>query len=105
MEKAMRQEPNLPEEKIIACLRTQYGLEAVSARFLPIGYDLRAFVYEAITVEGISYFVKIRSGAVHPASLLVPRVLIEHGIPNILAPLRTVTHALWCALGAYAMIV
>ncbi len=101
----MRQKPDFPEEKITACLRTQYGLDVISARFLPIGHDLNAFLYEAITAEGVSYFVKIRAGAIHPPSLLVPRALIEHGIPNILAPLTTRTQALWCSLDSYSVIV
>src|SRR5579862_4262953 len=101
----MRQQPNLPEDKIIACLRTHYDLAVLSARFLPIGYDMRAFVYEARTAERESYFVKIRVGVPHPPSLLVPRVLIEQGIPNILAPLRTKTQALWCSLNSYSVIV
>lgn len=101
----MRQQPALPSEKLTACLRTHYGLDVATLRFLPIGNDLRAFVYEAITAEGASYFVKVRAGAVNPASLLVPRVLIEHGIPNILAPLRTTTQGLWCPLESYSVIV
>src|SRR5258708_1007433 len=101
----MRQKPNIPEDKITACLRTHYDIDAISARFLPIGYDLNAFVYEAITAEEISFFVKIRVGAIPPPSLLVPRVLIEQGIPNILAPLRTRTHALWCSVDTYSVIV
>lgn len=101
----MRQQPTLPGEKLTACLHTHYGLDVLSARFLPIGNDLKAFVYEAITVEGDSYFVKIRADAINPSSLIVPRVLIEQGIPNILAPLRTTTQGLWCLLESYSVIV
>ena len=101
----MRQPPALAPESLIACLRTYYDLDVISVRFLPIGYDPYAFVYEAMTAEATSYFVKIRKGAINPSSLLVPRVLIEQGIPNILAPLRTRTQALWCALEAYTVVV
>jgi spectinomycin phosphotransferase len=103
--KDMREQPDLPEAKITACLHTHYGLDVTSIRFLPIGYDPYASVYEAITAEGVSCFVKIRSGAINRAGLLVPRVLSEHGIPNILAPLRTVAQELWCSLDAYSVIV
>lgn len=101
----MRQKPGIAEDKITACLRTHYDIDAISARFLPIGYDLNAFVYEAMTADERSYFVKIRAGAIQPPSLLVPRILIERGIPNILAPLRTGTQALWCSLDTYSVIV
>jgi spectinomycin phosphotransferase len=101
----MRQSPNLPEQSLLACLRTHYDLPVISCRFLPIGYDLNAFVYQAVTAEGDAYFVKVRKGALHPPGLLVPRLLIERGIPNILAPLRTRTRALWCSLDACSLIV
>src|SRR5690348_6315350 len=94
-ESGMREKLNIPEETIAACLRIHYGLKSRSIRFLPIGYDLRAFVYEVITSDGNAWFVKIRDGAIHPPGLLVPRVLIEAGIPHILAPLRTRTQELW----------
>ena len=101
----MRQKPDLPEEKVLACLRINYDIDAISARFLSIGYDLNAFVYECIATPEISYFVKIRAGTIPPSSLLVPRLLIEHGIPHILAPLRTRTRALCCSLDTYSVIV
>jgi len=101
----MRQEPDIPREKLTACLRAHYALDVVSARFLPIGNDLKAFVYEAITAQGHSYFIKIRAGEINPSSLLVPRVLIEKNVPNILAPLRTTTQGLWCLLDGYSVIV
>src|SRR5579872_1735936 len=103
--KTMRQEPDLPREKIAACLSARYGLTVVSARFLPIGHDLNAFVYEVTAADDQTYFVKIRVGAVNPSSLLVPRILIEHGIPNILAPIRTRIRTLWCSLESYSVIV
>ncbi len=101
----MRQKPNLIDDTLIACLRSQYDLDIVSVRYLPVGYDLNAFVYEAMASDETSYFVKVRIGDINPASLLVPRVLIEHNIPNILAPLRTGTQALWCPLEEYSVIV
>jgi spectinomycin phosphotransferase len=101
----MRQRPHLNEDNLVACLYNRYGLYVTSVRFLPIGYDLNAFVYEAVSREGVSYFVKIRSGPINPLSWLVPRLLIEHGIPDILAPVRTLTQELSCALDAYSVIV
>ena len=101
----MRQQPDLSDDKLIAGLHTHYNLPIVSCRYLPIGYDLNAFVYEALTEEGVSYFVKVRDGAISLPSLLVPCTLIEHGISNILAPLRTNTQALWYPLDRYSVTV
>jgi spectinomycin phosphotransferase len=101
----MRQQPDLSHEKLTACLRTQYDLAVTSVRFLPIGYDPNAFVYEILTAEEVAYFVKLRLGAIPPPGLLVPRVLIEQGIPHILAPLRTRSRSLWCAMDPYSVIV
>lgn len=101
----MRQHPDLSQDRLAACLRTHYALDVLSTHFLPIGYDLNAFVYKVVTKEEAAYFVKIRLGATQPPGLLVPRVLIEQGIPNILAPLRTRTQALWCSFDNYAVIV
>jgi spectinomycin phosphotransferase len=101
----MRRQPDLSEGKLLACLRALYGLPVVSCRFLPIGYDLNAFVYEAITADERAYFVKVRDGPVRPPSALIPRFLIEQGVPNILAPLRTETQALWGSPDRYSVLV
>ena len=69
-----------------------------SVRFLPLGYDLNAAVYEVLTADGTPYFLKIRFGPVDEPGLLVPRALIDQGVPNILGPLRTRSSALWAPL-------
>lgn len=94
----MRDYPNISTEAISERLRAEYSLEAANIRFLPIGYDLNAAVYEAICSQGETYFVKARRGEINLAGLMTPRALIEHGIPNILAPLRTLRGELFCRL-------
>jgi spectinomycin phosphotransferase len=94
----LRDDPGLDAGRIAACLDTEYGLRAASLKYLPIGYDLNAFVYEVVADDGESYFLKVRSGPVHEPGLLVPRALIDRGIRNILAPLRTRSSRLWCPL-------
>lgn len=101
----MRQQLDLSENMIAVCLHRQYGLDATEIRYLPIGYDLNAWVYQALTATETAYFVKIRAGNVNPASLIVPRILIEHGIPNILAPVRTKTQELCCSLDSFSVLV
>ncbi len=97
----MRDDPGLDVSKIAACLRANYGLRVASITFLPIGYDLNATVYEVVAGDGASYFLKIRSGPIHEPGLLVSRALIDLGIPNILAPLRTRASTLRCPLDGY----
>jgi spectinomycin phosphotransferase len=100
----MREKPGIQEGKIAACLNTHYGLQVASVNFLPIGYDLQAWVYEAIAEDGTAYFLKIRSGPVPEPAVIVPRALIDHGIQNILAPRRTITRDLCCSLDSYSVI-
>lgn len=97
----MRDDPGLDAGKLADCLGARYGIRVVSVAFLPIGYDLSAFVYEAVADDGASYFTKIRSGPVYEPGLLVPRALIDVGIRNVLAPLRTRDSGLWCPLDGY----
>ncbi len=94
----MREDPGLDIGTIEACLEAQYDLPVASIAFLLIGYDLSAAVYEVRSRDGTSFFLKIRFGPVHEPSLLVPRALIDLGIRNVLAPLRTRTSGLWCSL-------
>ena len=94
----MRDDPGLDAGRIAASLEAAYALRVASVRFLPLGYDLQAAVYEVFTDDGTPYFLKIRSGSVHEPALLVPRALIDRGVLNILAPLRTRSSALWTPL-------
>jgi spectinomycin phosphotransferase len=94
----LREDPGIDESKIIASLATNFDLHITSIAFLPIGYDMNAAVYEVVTENGTSYFLKIRFGPIYEPALEVPRALIEHGSPNILAPLRTQDSKLWCSL-------
>ncbi len=97
----MREDPGLDVDRISACLNAHYGLQIASVAFLPIGYDLNAVVYEVISCDGLAYFLKIRFGPVHEPGLLVPRALIDRGVRNVLAPLRTRSSDLWCPLDGY----
>jgi spectinomycin phosphotransferase len=97
----MRDDPDLDLGGIAHCLEAQYGLCVASVRFLPLGYDPHASVYEVLTADSTRYFLKVRFGPVDESSLLVPWTLIDHGVPNILGPLRTRSSALWAPLDGY----
>jgi len=94
----MREDPGHTVEEVSACLEACYGLNVASVAFLSVGHDPDAAVYRVVARDGASYFLKVRFGPVHEPSLLVPRALIEHGIRNVLAPLRTRSSELWCPL-------
>jgi spectinomycin phosphotransferase len=93
-----RDDPGLDARMMRPCLEFNYGIRVTSLRFLTIGHDFSAFVYEVISDDGTSYFLKIRSGPVNEPALQIPRELIDRGVPNILAPLRTCTSDLCCPL-------
>jgi spectinomycin phosphotransferase len=84
--------------RIAASLLTHYDLDAPSLAFLPIGFDPDAAVYRAATRDGQEFFVKVRSGPVQKPALQIPRALIDLGVHNVVAPLRTRELTLWCPL-------
>jgi spectinomycin phosphotransferase len=84
----MREDPGLDVDGFSTSIEKHYGPRVVSVIFLPLGYDPNAAVYEVVSRDGTSYFLKVRFGPVHEASLLVPRALIDLGISNVLAPCR-----------------
>src|SRR5690242_14509647 len=97
----MRDDPGLDVGTIGDCLRVRYGIRVASVRFLPLGHDMSAFVYEVVAVDGVSYFLKIRSGPVYEPALLVQRALIEAGVERVLAPLPAIEGQLWCPLDGH----
>ncbi|MDQ4036018.1 MAG: aminoglycoside phosphotransferase family protein [Chloroflexota bacterium] len=83
----MLEDPGLDGPELRRGLRIAYGIEPSAARFVP-GYDLRAASYEMRGTGG-PWFVKIRVGPFPEPPLEVPRALLEAGVTNVLAPLRT----------------
>lgn len=82
----MLQKPNLPDEKILACLQAEYGLQVAQLTFLPLGADVNTAVYRAETRDGAPYFVKLRSGPFDEAVVTVPKFLSDQGIAQIIPP-------------------
>jgi spectinomycin phosphotransferase len=99
----MLEKPDLPDEKIIACLRHEYGLPVVQVAFLPLGADQNTAVYRAVAVDGTPYFVKLRDGVFDEVSVALPRFLGDLGIAQIIAPLATQTEGLWADLGSFKL--
>lgn len=91
----MREDPGFDAASIIDCLARHDGLAIASLEYLPIGHDMRAFVYRATARDGRVWFVKVRVGSIDEANLLVPAALNDLGIHEVLAPLRTHRDELW----------
>src|SRR5437870_3211049 len=85
----MLEKPSLPDAKILACLRAEYGLPVASLTFLPLGVDPYAAVYRALGADGTPWFVKLRRGAFDDLSVALPAYLHQQGIPQIIAPIAT----------------
>ncbi len=103
----MRDDPKLDAGAISRCLELHYAIAVTRITYLPIGYDLNAFVYRIESDDGQAFFLKIRRGSVNETALVVPRALLARGIPNILAPLPTQTMDLWCTFddtGAFTVV-
>ncbi len=100
----MLEPPSLAENSILAALRAHYGIAGAVLTFLPIGNDSASFVYRVDTANGVSYFLKARSGAGFSASsFAVPFFLHSQGIPHVMAPLPTTGQALWVAVDGFAL--
>jgi len=82
--------PRLSDGAILAALRDGYGFAATRVEFLGLGNDANAWTFRAwadgeIAPEGL--FLKVRR-AIDPARLALAAYLFEHGIPEVIAPVR-----------------
>lgn len=94
----MRADPGLDQRTLAAGLIEGYGITATGFRYLPIGYDLNAAVYEVAAANGERHFLKVRFGPVHEPGLRVPRALADCGILQVAAPIPTPAGELWWPL-------
>jgi spectinomycin phosphotransferase len=100
----MLEKPDLPDDRITACLYTAYGLTGVQLDFLPLGADTHTAVYRAVAGDGTPYFVKLRSGSFNESAVALPAYLRDHGIPLVMAPLPATGGQIWAELGAFKVI-
>lgn len=100
----MLERPDLSDARIRAELHYSYRLPVTGLGFLPIGNDSNAWVFRVQTEADQDYFLKVRRGTIHEASLAVPRYLKDEGIEPIVAPLPSATGRLWHKLDDYALI-
>ncbi len=100
----MLERPDLQDERIVACLRDEYGLRVVQVAFLPLGADLNTAVYRVVADGRTPYFVKLRRGVFDEIAVALPKFFSDQGIVQIIAPLATQTGQLWAGLDAFKAI-
>ena len=101
----MLEKPKIKDEKIIACLKREFGLRVEEITFLPLGADLHTTAYRVVTVDNTPYFVKLRGGEFVKAFVAVPRFLHNQGMEQIIPSQTTAKGTLWANLDSYAVIV
>jgi spectinomycin phosphotransferase len=97
----MLEKPDFPDDKIIACLRDQYGVIAAELVFLPLGADRNTAVYRVVKEAGAPYFVKLRSGVFDEMTVIIPQLLHEQGVEQIIPPLPTRSGKLYVHLDRF----
>lgn len=100
----MLEKPNLPDEKIIACLSDEYALRVAEITFLALGADKDTAAYHAVADDGAQYFIKLRQGTFDETSVALPRFLYDEGIAQIIPPLTTSAGRLRAELDAFKLI-
>ena len=96
--------PAISDEKIIACLRQEFGQRIERLDFLPLGADMGTAVYRATAADGMPYFCKLRSGNFNETSVEMPRFLSQQGVAQVIPPLPTLEGGLWAGLEDYHVI-
>jgi len=100
----MLEPPGLADEAIVGSLEAGYGILIRAVTFLPLGADSASAAYRIDTVEGASYFLKVRTlDGFSNLSLLVPRFLHDQGVPHVLSPLPAISQAPWVVVGNFAL--
>ncbi len=100
----MPERPRLADAAITGALHAHYGISIKALTFLPLGNDSASAVYRVDAADGATYFLKARNGADFSVpSLVVPRYLHDQSVPHIVAPLPTITQALWVSVNDFAL--
>lgn len=82
----MLEKPDIPVEKIAACLQAAYEITAVQITFLPLGADQNTAVYRIDADDEIPYFLKLRSGVFDETAGTLTHFLHDQGIRQTITP-------------------
>ena len=105
MSVTIHEQPGIPLESLRACLQNQYNLHPVTLEFLPLGHDYDAGVYRVVSEQGTPYLLKVTTRPLYEPRCLVPRYLHDVGITHVVAPIPTMSGALWTQLEKWTVIV
>lgn len=86
----MLEKYNLPDQTIIQCLNTHYGIAVATLTFLPVGADTNASIYKAQTYDQTSYFIKLKLGHHHNIGVEIVELLQRVGISQVISPIKTI---------------
>lgn len=78
----------VPDERVVAWVRSDFGLELGELQPVEHGADAAALLWRAADVEGRAFAVKLSGGGGDAASE-VPALLAGRGVAGVPAPLRT----------------
>jgi spectinomycin phosphotransferase len=94
----MLEPPNLPVEKILLCLSTEFGISSPRIEFLPLGADLNTAVYRVDIQSDKHYFLKLRSGEFSEPSVVLPAFFYDQGVHEIIPPIPILSGNYWTIL-------
>lgn len=100
----MLEKPPIPDQKIAACLQSNYNISAVHITFLPLGADINTAVYHIQAPNHSPYFLKLRSGPFNPSAVILTHLLQKQGLNHIIAPLPTTDGRIHTTLDSYTVI-
>jgi spectinomycin phosphotransferase len=100
----MLEKPDIQEEKIIACIQAEYGLQIGQFDFLPLGADINTAVYRAVSLGGTAYFIKLRRGNMELPAVLLPELLSNQGIRQVIPPRRNLKGQLFTQFEPFNLI-
>lgn len=99
----MLEKPSIPDETLVSAVQVAFGLRVTELIFLPLGADQHTAAYR-VEADKQAYFLKLRSGVFHEASVTLPRHLSDRGIGHLIVPLETLAGDLWAELGPFHLI-
>lgn len=99
----MLEKPSIPDEALVSAVQTAFGLRVTELTFLPLGADQNTAAYRA-EADSRAYFLKLRSGILHEASVTLPRLMSNRGIEHLIVPLETLGGHLWAELDPFRLL-
>ena len=100
----MLEKPDIQDQALISALSVEYGLVIADLAFLPLGADRNTAAYRAVAADGTAYFLKLRRGVFHEASVALPKILGDQGVAHVIVPIEAQDGGLWASLDPFRLI-